>query len=254
MDDNPSMHPPPSSSSNNKSKRSVSSFVSESFARFDSTYPQLSSTNHHHMMHEEDVNNNNNNSSSSNNNNAPPLYTSLIMYLPLLVLSICRSTYFGAFSLLRTLVVGFIMRLILDALKFSVSNSLYERMIRCWSEFRERCSDYSCGMILRQCLVFFDGDDVNHLESSQQHQQHDDHQNNQQQHNQQNGGSSNVKKNTLLQQSLLHHHHPDYHYYYKDVIKYWPIPPGLTLLTLVTGLAFVIHPDGITWIIVGKLL
>ena len=148
--------------------------------------------------------------------------------------------------------MGFVMRLILDALKFSVPNSLYERMLQCWSGFRERCSD-CYWRILRQCLVFFEGDVSNNLESSQhQQQQHDhdqQHQNNQQQQNHNNGGSSSNKKNTSLQLLL---NHPDY--YYKDVIKYWPIPPGLTLLTLVTGLAFVIHPDGLTWIIVGKLL
>ena len=33
----------------------------------------------------------------------------------------------------------------------------------------------------------------------------------------------------------------------------WP-PPALTLLTLITVVAFVVHPDGLTWIIIGKAL
>ena len=35
--------------------------------------------------------------------------------------------------------------------------------------------------------------------------------------------------------------------------KVWP-PPALTLLTLITVVAFVVHPDGLTWIMVGKFL
>ncbi len=31
----------------------------------------------------------------------------------------------------------------------------------------------------------------------------------------------------------------------------WP-PPALTLLTLMTVVAFVVHPDGLTWIVLGK--
>lgn len=225
----PSMHHSPpntsSSSSNNndmKSKRSVSSFVSESFARFESTYPQLSSSSKDHIHNDHlqrEPQPTITASTDSQQRRHFPLWTSLITYLPLLLFSICRTTYFGASSLLRTVFLGFVVRLILDALKFGMPPSFVDGMERRWEEMAEVQISW-----MSRLLSSWDGIGGD-LENHPSHPPPDH------QHHKKNG-----------------HNHSDNH---KDA---WPVPPGLTLLTLVTGLAFLIHPDGLTWIIVGKLL
>lgn len=212
------------------SKISVSDFVSASFARFEaeygpSTFVEVSAGSEASRLlasrHAK------NNTDNTDDNDEPmeeeeePFWSLLLtLYLPLLVFGLRRST-FGTFSFIRTILLGHVLRLLISVVLFSIPTS-----------FSERCEKWWGKMIkiywVQHVLWALTGDEKFHPNNHPNYL----------------GQCYNENAVGAVPVSGSRNKHPD---------QVWP-PPALTLLTLVTVMAFIIHPDGLTWIIIGKML
>ena len=207
------------------SKISVSDFVSASFARFEAEYgpsafvevsagPEAS-----RLLTSNAKNNTKNNTNDEDEEEEEedePFWSLLLtLYLPLLVFGLRRST-FGTFSFVRTFLLGHVLRLLISIVLFSIPTSFNERFQKWWGNFIQL-------NWVQHILWAITGEERFHP----------------------NYYSDGISTGGLgAPAGGSRNKHPD---------QVWP-PPALTLLTLVTVMAFIIHPDGLTWIIIGKAL
>lgn len=221
------------------SKMSVSDFVSASFARFEaeygsSTFEEVGAGTEASRLlasrHADKVKSLNDNKYEDQDEkdfedeNEPFWSLILTLYLPILVFSLRRST-FGTFSFIRTFLLGHVLRLLISVVLFSIPTSFTKRFDRWWGKFTQI-------YWIQHVLWAMTGEERFHPGNHQLHvgsQYYND-------------GVSPGGLGAVT--SVNSRKHPD---------QVWP-PPALTLLTLITVVAFVVHPDGLTWIIIGKAL
>lgn len=222
---------PPASAANKEnttspskgSKVSVSDFVSASFARFEAEYGpsafvEVSAGPEASRLLRTNAKNNTkttNNEEDEEEDDEPFWSLLLTLYLPLLVFGLRRST-FGTFSFVRTFLLGHVLRLLISVILFSIPTSFSERFQKWWLGFIQL-------HWVQHIFWAVTGEERFHP----------------------NHYSEGISTGGLgAPAGGSRNKHPD---------QVWP-PPALTLLTLVTVMAFVIHPDGLTWIIIGKAL
>ncbi|EED94424.1 predicted protein [Thalassiosira pseudonana CCMP1335] len=246
------------------SKMSVSDFVTASFAKFEAQYgpstlvevssgksasrmlagrhhhtnnsngsalsmdddcKQHSNDNHHHHHMEEDE------------EDEEPFWSLILtLYLPLLFFGLRRTT-FGTFSFLRSLLLGHVLRILISVASFSIPSRVSERVERWW---KRAATIYW----VQHVLWAVTGEERYHP-----HQNHD-YQGNSIHHGGDCGEGLSPSKGVSLNSSSVSGGSSG-RKSLKDHV--WP-PPALTLLTLITVVAFVVHPDGLTWIFLGKVL
>jgi hypothetical protein len=233
---------------------SVSDFVSASFARFEAEYgpstlvevsagaeaSRLLATRHaanknnnaatNHTIDEDDNKIYSDGSSVDEEEEEEPFWSLLLtLYLPLILFGLRRST-FGTFSFVRTVLLGHVLRLIISAILFSIPASFSESFDKWWGKVVQI-------HWVQHILWAVTGEDKYHPSKHSGGIGH---------YQCFNEGSSPglfvgaVPVNSGSKKGL----NPDH---------VWP-PPALTLLTLITVAAFVVHPDGLTWIVVGKFV
>jgi hypothetical protein len=219
------------------SKISVSDFVSASFARFEAEYGPSpfvevnAESEASHLSTSRQTKNNadkiddNNEQDDEEDEEEEPFWSLLLtLYLPLLVFGLRRST-FGTFSFIRTFLLGHVIRLIISAVLFSIPTSFSDRFEKWWGAITRI-------YWVQHVLWALTGEEKFHPNNHSNHL---------------GGGHYQCFNESAIGAVPIggsRSKHPD---------QVWP-PPALTLLTLVTVMAFIIHPDGLTWIVIGKVL
>jgi hypothetical protein len=230
------------------SKISVSDFVSTSFARFEAEYgpstfvevsagteaSRLLTSRHHENINASKKGTDGKDETAEEEDEEEeeeePFWSLLLtLYLPLLVFALRRST-FGTFSFIRTFLLGHMLRWLISIILFSIPTSFTDRFDHWWGKITQM-------YWVQHVLWAVTGEERFHPNNHPHHHL---------------GGHYPCYNEGISPGSLgavpgvsgSRNKHPD---------QVWP-PPALTLLTLITVLAFVIHPDGLTWIIIGKAL
>jgi hypothetical protein len=263
---------PPSSSNNNSTasanakfnstpkgaKMSVSDFVSASFARFEAEYgPSLveasAGSEATKLLASTHANNNNGNTATKGSvgegNNIDnegndldgedeeePFWSLLLtLYLPLLLFGLRRST-FGTFSFLRTFLLGHVLRLLISFILCSVPTTFSDSFDKWWGRVVQI-------YWVQHVLWAITGEERFHPHNQNHHHHHSGSIIHYQCCHEGTAGALSVGA-TPGNSASRRGFNPDH---------VWP-PPALTFLTLITVVAFVVHPDGLTWIMVGKLV
>lgn len=261
---------PPSSSNNNSmtsaeeksnstpkgGKMSVSDFVSASFARFEAEYgPSLAEVSAGSeatkLLASSHANSNSNGNTATKgsigeDNNIDneghdldeeePFWSLLLtLYIPLLLFGLRRST-FGTFSFLRTFLLGHVLRLLISFVLCSIPTSFGDSLEKWWGKVVQL-------YWVQHILWAITGEERFHPHNQYHHHHHSGSISHHHCCNEGTAGSFSVcatPGNIASRRGF----NPDH---------VWP-PPALTLLTLITVVAFVVHPDGLTWIMLGKLV
>eukprot|EP00804_Cyclotella_cryptica_P001755 CCRYP_021240-RA/>CCRYP_021240-RA protein AED:0.01 eAED:0.01 QI:286/1/1/1/1/1/2/602/897 len=240
-------------------KMSVSDFVSSSFARFEAEYgpslvevsagseaSRLLASRHNKNNNGntatkgsigEDNNTDNEGSTADEEDEEEPFWSLLLtLYLPLLLFGLRRST-FGTFSFLRTFLLGHVLRFLISFILFSIPTSFSERFDKWWGHVVQI-------YWVQHVLWAITGEDRFHPHYHNHHLHNSGSISHYQCCNEGNSSGALSVGAMPVNSASRRGFNPDH---------VWP-PPGLTLLTLITVVAFVVHPDGLTWIMLGKLV